>query len=111
MKRIYICSPFRADSMNERRKYIAYARMLVIKALDSGAAPYAPHLYLPDVLNDGDADDREKGMAAGLSFLEACDEVWVGARYGISQGMQREIEHAEKADIHIRYLRKIAEGG
>lgn len=102
MKRVYICSPFRANGANELRRNIAYARMLVHVAIEVGAAPYAPHLYLPDVLNDGIAELREKGMSIGLHFLDVCDEIWVGQRFRITAGMQREIEYAKARNIPVR---------
>lgn len=102
MKKVYICSPFRAKDANELKRNIAYARMLVRAAIEMGAAPYAPHLYLPDVLNDAVAESREKGMCIGLHFLNVCDEIWVGQRFRITVGMQREIEYAKARNIPVR---------
>ena len=102
MKRIYICSPSRAHGADELKRNIAYAQSLALRALECGNAPYAPHLYLPGILDDSKADDRVKGVLAGLRFLEVCDEIWVGAKHGVSEGMKKEIEFAKARNIAVR---------
>lgn len=87
MKKVYICSPYRAANVDEMHRNIAYAQEITRRAIQAGAAPYTPHLYLPEVLDDDDVAMRKQGMSAGLEFLKDCDEVWVGAKYGISEGM------------------------
>ena len=99
MIRVYICSPFRAADDEGRKRNVDYAKELVRQAVDRGWAPFAPHLYLPGVLDDADAEQREAGMCAGLAFLETCDAVIVGAKHGISEGMAREIRYAKALGI------------
>lgn len=101
-RRAFICSPFRAATKDEQHRNITYARELAREAIADGAAPYVPHLYLPQILDDGKAVERRKGIRAGLKFLEACDEIWVGARYGITAGMKEEIAYAKAHGIRVR---------
>lgn len=101
MKAVFICSRYKANSEEQRAVYRRYAQEMVLQAIEEGAAPYAPHLYLPDILNDEDAMARRKGIWAGLEFLKRCDEMWLCTRYGISSGMRFEIFDAQKYGIRI----------
>lgn len=94
-KRVYICSPYRGAV--EQNTLVAQA--LCRRAVAQGAAPYAPHLYLPGVFRDDDPVERTVGMAVGLEFLRACHEIWVYTPAGISEGMKCEIEVAGKLGI------------
>lgn len=101
MPTVFICSPYKANSEERRELYRKYAQEMVLQAIQADAAPYAPHLYLPDVLNDEDALMRRKGIRVGAEYLKRCDEMWLCTRYGISQGMRDEIFVAEKFGIHV----------
>lgn len=103
MKKIFICSPFRAKSKSERKRNIGYAQTLAKWVIDQGDAPYAPHLYLTDVLDDTDSKQRQRGISAGLAFMDVCDEIIVGCAYGISAGMRKEIACAKRKKIPVRY--------
>ena len=94
--RVFICSPYRAATVDELERNRKYAASLVRRAVKGGYAPYAPHLYLTNALDDKNTAQREAGMSVGLSFLDACDRVFVGAKYGITEGMRREIDFARK---------------
>ena len=97
MKQIYICSPFRGDIKTNKRKARSYCR----EALSKGHLPIAPHLYFPQFLDDDIPSERRFGLDIGLSLLEDCDEIWV---YGEpTEGMQSEIEHAERLGIRITW--------
>ena len=63
-----------------------------------------PHLYMTKALDDRDPLEREIGMAAGRRLLLHCDEIWVGQKYGISEGMKAEIELATKAGIPVKIV-------
>ena len=97
MKTAYICSPFRGLV----RRNTAYARRLTRYAVQQGYAPITPHLYITQVLDDEKPTEREQGIAVGLKLLEVCDVILVGCRYGISEGMNAEIEIAKKLDKEI----------
>ena len=93
MKKVFIASPFRGAEENQQ-KFIEYAKGLCLFAIGKECAPFAPHLLYPQFLNDSNFFEREQGIAAGLQFLNSCDEFWVGERFGVSSGMSSEIEFA-----------------
>ncbi len=99
MPKVFISSPFAGDvqrNIKNARRYCAFA-------VRSGYIPFAPHLFYPQFLSDGDTDQRELGLFMGMVFLDGCKEVWVfGER--ISSGMQQEIDRAEKRGIPIRFF-------
>lgn len=98
MKKIDICSPLGGDVKANLEKAKEYARF----ALLSGTAPVVPHFYVLS-LNDDNLKEREIGMAAGLSLLWFCDELWV---FGdkVTDGMQSEIKFCTNLNIRIRYV-------
>lgn len=101
MKRVYICSPFRAKDSAELDRNIDYAQELTRKALEAGLAPITPHLYITQCLNEDNPEERAVGLAAGLELLKGCDFVIAGIRYGVSEGMSREIQTAGKLGIAV----------
>lgn len=101
MKKVYICSPYRAKNSAELDRNIDYAQELTRKALTAGLAPITPHLYMTQCLNEEKPEEREAGLAAGLELLKGCDFVVVGMKYGVSEGMNREIHTAEALGISV----------
>lgn len=99
MPKVFISSPFAGDvqrNIKNARRYCAFA-------VRSGYIPFAPHLFYPQFLSDGNTEQRELGLFMGMVFLDSCKEVWVfGER--ISSGMQQEIDRAEKRGIPIRFF-------
>ena len=99
MPKVFISSPFAGDvqrNIKNARRYCAFA-------VRSGYIPFAPHLFYPQFLSDGNTEQRELGLFMGMVFLDSCKEVWVfGER--ISSGMQREIDRARERGIPIRYF-------
>lgn len=102
--RTYIASPYRTETM--RASYDNYLIMCMLDSLKKGEAPYAPHMYLTRVLNDNTIDGRRKGMEVGLKFLEVCQLLAVYKDFGISEGMQGEIDYAKSRKIRVE-LRSI----
>lgn len=96
---VYICSPYRGDTARN----IAYARELVNHVVQRGASPICPHLYLPQILDDDKPEEREQALRVGLEILKGCDVLLVGDRYGISEGMQGEIDKARELGMLVRY--------
>lgn len=90
MKRVFICSRY-AGNIEEN---VSIAQRLCRKAIEAGAAPFAPHLIYPTFVDDNHPGERETGISCGLAFLERCDEVWAHVGNGISEGMRRELAHA-----------------
>lgn len=104
MKKAYICSPYRGKNSDDLDRNIRYAQELTRKAVDTGYAPVTPHLYLTQCLDDSKEDERAAGMAVGEELLILCDVVFVGDRYGISEGMVSEIALAREHGIKVTAL-------
>lgn len=94
-KLCYICSPYRGHIEDN----VVYARELTRLALDNGYAPITPHLYLTQVLDECDPEQRALGMAAGSELLKQCRYILIGSRYGISEGMLGEIQLATELGL------------
>lgn len=89
-KLLYVCSPYRGDTKRNKQ----YARELTRLALENGFCPVTVHLYLTEVTDDNNPIERNLGMSAGMGILDHCKYILIGERYGISEGMAREIERA-----------------
>lgn len=100
MKKVYICSPYRADSKEELRENIAAARRMCREAVDEGNLVLCPHLLYPQFLRDEVEEEREKGIRAGLAMLEMADEIWMLSGK-VSPGMCREIARAGELGIPV----------
>lgn len=101
MRMVYICSPYRAKDSAQLDRNIEYAQQITRQAIAAGLAPITPHLYMTQCLNEDKPDERELGITAGLELLKNCDLVIVGTKYGISEGMVREITAAATPNIQI----------
>lgn len=101
MRKVYICSPYRAEDGAQLDRNIDYAQALTKQAIEAGLAPITPHLYMTQCLNEDKPEERAAGMAAGLALLKSCDFVIVGVKYGISEGMSAEIAAADAAGIEV----------
>lgn len=103
MKRIFICSPFAGDT----QKNVLVAQRICLKAIAAGHAPFAPHLLYPAFMDDAIPEHREAGIACGLAWLKACDEMWAYVGSGITSGMGLEIEYAASLSIPVIQLVEI----
>lgn len=99
-KKIYVCSPLSGDIENNIKKAEKYCRDIVI--VDS-AIPVAPHIYFTRFLDDNVKFERDLGIDLGLQLLSTCSEMYVYNQNGISKGMQKEIDMAERLNIPIEY--------
>lgn len=101
-KKLRVCieSPLAGDYIGN----IAYAKQCLSHALSLGYAPFASHLLYPQVLDDEDDEQRERGIEAGLAFGDSCDERWFYVDRGWSEGMLRAKERAEKLGQLIRMV-------
>lgn len=52
-------------------------------------------------MDDKKPEERARGMAAGLALLKGCDFVIAGVKYGITEGMDREIHTANMLGIAV----------
>lgn len=109
MKKVYICSPYRAKDDAELDRNVEYAQGLTRKAIMAGLVPITPHLYMTQCLDEDKQEEREAGLAAGLELLKGCDFVIAGVKYGISEGMSREIQTADKLGIEVVNADKLQE--
>lgn len=92
---VYICSPFSGDVKANAQKARRYSRF----AVDSGAIPLAPHLLLPQYMDE--ETERDAAMFMDKVLLGKCEQMWVfGSR--ITSGMAAEIRRANKRHIRIR---------
>ena len=99
--RIFLASPFFAPTPEGIAANVALARRLCAEVIAGGHSPYAPHLLMPQFLDDANPADRERGIRAGLDFLRVCDEVWCWST--VSMGMAAEIRHAAVEGKIVRF--------
>lgn len=96
---VYVCSPFSDEPAGNAEQARRYCRF----AVDTGYAPFAPHLFFPQFLDDSIRDERELGMFMAIIMLTKCAELWVfGDR--ITKGMSQEIHKAESRNMIVRYF-------
>lgn len=106
MRRVFVCSPLRAPSIEGFHQNRRLAKELTLAVLRAGHAPYTPHLWYSDLLDDAKPAEREKGMKAGAAWLRVADEIWVYA-VGLeecSAGMKSEVQLAERLALPIRVV-------
>jgi hypothetical protein len=91
---------------------VAYARACLRDCLARGEAPIASHLLFtqPGVLDDGNADERAQGIAAGTAWIPVADAVVAYTDHGISAGMWDAIRAAGLRGIAVEY-RKLPDQG
>ena len=82
--RVIIESPFAGGWKN-----VVYGRQCVLDSLGRGESPYASHLLYAQrgMLDDKDAEQRRRGIAAADGWLEVADYVAVYCDLGITEGM------------------------
>jgi hypothetical protein len=98
MRRVVVESPF-AGNIVQRWLNRRYARRCLRDCLQRGESPFASHLLYaqPGILRDGVAHERDLGIRAGLEWGNQAQATVIYVDRGISAGMRRGIEAAEKA--------------
>ena len=98
MKKVYVCAPLGGNIEENLKKVKTYTEY----ALRCGTAPVVPHFYA-ECLDDNDPKDREIGLAAGLSLLWFCDELWL---FGddVTDSMKNELQFCKNLNIRIRKI-------
>ena len=97
---VYICSPYAGDverNVLRARRYCRYAA-------DRGCIPLAPHLLLPQFLDE--KTERNLAFFMGIALLSKCAELWIFGEI-ISQGMEVEIRYAQKKGKPIKYISEV----
>jgi hypothetical protein len=99
MKLVVIESPLAGDF----NRNIRYARLCALDCLQKGEAPYASHLFFPQMLDDEMIEERELGIKAGFAWANAATKRVVYDDFGMSGGMQRGITHGREIGQEIEY--------
>jgi hypothetical protein len=84
------------------QKNLQHARECCQKVLAEGHTPIAPHLILPQLLDDADPAQREQGINGGLVYLTRADELWYWD--DPTEGMIKEIQTAYRLGIPVVYM-------
>lgn len=90
MKTVLLESPYAGDVQRNE----AYARRAMTYLLEWGYAPFAGHLLYTQVLDDTVPEQRTKGVAAHLAWMDRVDEVWFFLDHGLSAGMRQAFRHS-----------------
>jgi|GEM_PF-243245 len=101
MKLVYVCSPLRGDIDDNLKKANRYCEYVA----GCGHIPLAPHIAWQGFLQEDIPGNREKALAMGLKLIDYCSELWVCGDE-ISNGMQGEIDYAEKINKPVMYILK-----
>lgn len=99
MKRVFICSPLRADTDEGYEANKVKARKYCEFAVNMGCNPFAPHIFYTQFLDDRNPAHREAGIAMGLIELESCTELWYFDPP--TSGMKMEIDKATNLGIRV----------
>ena len=96
MPMVYICSAYSGDVKGNTEKARRYSRF----AVDAGKIPIAPHLLLPQFMEE--ESERELAMFMDIAILSKCRELWVFGKS--TAGMLNEIAYAERKQMTIKYF-------
>ena len=96
MPMVYICSAYSGDVEGNTEKARRYSRF----AVDAGRIPIAPHLLLPQFMEE--ESERERAMFMDIAILSKCRELWVFGKP--TAGMLNEITYAERKQKTIKYF-------
>ena len=93
-KLVILETPFAGDI----KKNIEYARACMKDCFKRGEFPFASHLLYTQegILDDNFSEDRKLGMEAGLAWGKHAVATVVYTDLGISEGMKKGIEQAQK---------------
>lgn len=107
--RIYVCSPLSSPTKTEMNRNMEEARRKC-KELNSvfggRAKAWAPHAYIPEMLDDSIAEERKIGMAFGMELLKLSDIIYVFGSH-LSAGMRAEIKYAVENNLDIAVESKL----
>ncbi|MBK7078522.1 MAG: 3'-5' exonuclease [Myxococcales bacterium] len=99
-RRVYVCHPFANDPAGNIERVRAISQFLI----DDGALPIAPHLYLPQLIDE--TTGREQALALCLELLATCDEVRVFGEL-VTEGMERELREAKRLGLPAHFVREV----
>jgi hypothetical protein len=99
-RRVYVCHPFSDNPEVNIGKVKAICRALT----EEGVVPIAPHLFVPQFLDE--QTERDKALKLCLELVELSDEMRV---YGgkVTEGMRRELEYADERNMPIAFMNEV----
>ena len=101
-KKVYVCSPLSAPTRNEIEINMLSVRnkCKVINNTICDVRAWAPHAYLPEIIDDSIPEERALALDFGMRLLNMSDTMYVfGAR--LSDGMKSEISEAVRLGLVI----------
>ena len=99
MIRTIVESPYRGDVARNK----AYLDRCLLDSLKRNESPIASHKIWPSILDDDNPEQRERGIEAGLAWVQVADLMAVYTDHGISDGMENAMSRARKLGIKIEY--------
>ena len=105
MRLVIVESPYAGTTDAEINTHLEYARACLADCFERGEAPFASHLIYTQVgiLDDRVADQRLRGINAGLAWGRMADLTVVYTDFGISAGMRKGIADAQARNRPIAY--------
>lgn len=100
--KVYICAPYRGNSIEERRENRRRAQIFGRHIALEGHEPFVPHLAICEILDEDDPSERTLGIEIDKTFIDQCDLLIVFGEP--TSGMQHEIEYAKRKGIHIKTI-------
>ncbi len=99
--RAYICSPLSANTKAETMMNIIRARehMSIIRKI-YGYQTYAPHVFLPEILDGNTPGERALALSFGMNLLELCDRFIICSKT-VTKEMEKEITRAVELGMDI----------
>lgn len=94
---VIVESPFAGDMEANR----LYAIRACVDCMKRGEVPYASHLFFPQFLDELTPAERELGLTAGYALWKAATKVVLYCDRGVSGGMMRARERAQKQNIPL----------
>lgn len=100
-KKAYICSPLSAPDEKGIRHNMKMARFYLERMHELyHCRTFASHAYLPLMLDDSIAEERETALRIGIWLMELCDILIICGRH-ISPGMAGEIRAAIEKGLEV----------
>lgn len=102
---VLVESPLSAPTLHDWVLHKKYARFCMRDCLNRGEAPFASHLLYAQegLLNDFNAEERALGIHAGLIWGKFAQRSIVYTDFGVSSGMEKGIQRAQKEGKKIEY--------
>lgn len=100
-KSVYICSPLRAPTEQEMGRNMHAAREYARDVMSElGCRVFAPHAWLPELLDDTVPAERTLALQLGIKILKLCNTLII-CHPTVTNGMAKEIAFAQQHGIAI----------